>query len=1094
MGASISGNYENIEPLFTVGYWDIKRAVQKSTRQPVCLWVYNYPRIKACERNTNDRHSYMESVIASIRATMKLRHPNILKIFEFSDDMKNLAFASEPIEYQSAINPQFTKDEAIFASKQLAIAMQFLNEECHIGYLTLCPESVFFTKDFTLKLSLFTFAKAARDMNFPIQMRAPWYANSMHIPANYAAPEVINNQTITIRADTFMYGLMVYYLFTNKHAMDATSKETYSPSQIANHLGDLPEEYQDLVKPCFNDVASMRPNFITINNDEAFSSPVCDCFQYLQAVDSKDPKDVYSFLTGLADIVHVFSTRIKRNFFLPIFIKLAVSDSRYGIIIIPMVMKISESLNKEEFFPLILEPLQPVFGKPNNPVLAKVIINTTDYISQFLTPNQYPDFVFPSIFYALASNSQDLIQIGISKLPLVVENLSSTVLADQILPKLAGILPLCQDASIASLNINVIPCFVTKIDNEIIANTINPKVIELWRKNQWESIPADYYKALVSYQLKSEKQMKLVVPMCVEFLQYPKLKAEIQSLYFNLLLKSTMAVMKDRGVSAEVQIPDAVVNDTHQVQVLDNDPFSTRNKSKQAKPAEPEPQNDPFGAPPPSSKPQSSFNDDPFGGSQSQAPPPQQASSFNNDPFGSSQAPPPAKASSFNDDPFGSSQAAPPPAKPQPSFNNFDDDRSDTDPFAQPKKPITQPSSFENDPFSQPKGMPVPSMSVQAPPAKQSSFDDDPFGSSKPSKPQNNDPFGSSHSVSSSQHQSRQSFDSDPFAQPAPKQQTGKADPWNTQPQRPPNNEDKLPDPQIASQNSFVGDPFANLKPAPRPTGISHQPSFVEDPWGAKEPVRTPRRPRKSFDGDPFVAGSPLPSEHTTFSNDPWSIPTVEPLSNSQSSLASDPWGSSQQIQSPYDNDPYTSSHQMKSPYDESDNNDDPYASYQPPKQQEPPKQQNNFDDDPFSKPKPQQAPPAKPQSSFDDDPFSKSKPQQAPPKPQNSFNDDPFSGSRPAAPPPAKPQNTFNDDPFGGSKPAQPPPAKPQNTFNDDPFSGSRPAAPPAKPQNSFASDPFAGNRPMQAPPAAPPKPANEPPAQQSPEVDDGFSGFEFE
>lgn len=1062
MGSGISLNYDNIQTLFTVGYWDIKRAVQKSTKQHVCLWVFDYPKIKAKERNTNDRHNYMENVIASIKAQQKVRHPNILKIFEVSEDMKSLAFSSEPIEFQSANDPCFTRDEAIFASKQLASAMQFLNEDCHTAYLTLSPEAIFFDKQFNLKLCLFTFAKPYKEISQPIQMRAPWTNNTMHIPARYAAPEVIHNQTITVRADSFMYGLIVYYFFTNKHALSATSLETHKPSELQSKFDDIPEEYADLIKLCFNDVASLRPNFIAINNDEAFSSTVCDAFQYLQQIDTKDPKDVYSFLSGLADIVHVFSTRIKQYMFLPIFLRLAQTDARYGIIIIPIVLTISEALEKSEILPMILEPLRPLFEKPSNPMLCKSILNNIDFISSNISPSQYPAFIFPAIFFALGSNSSDLIQLGITKLPIIIENLSSQVLADQILPKIATIIPQCKDAQIATLNINIIEKFVTKLENDIIAVTICPKILELYRKQQWDSIPLDYYKILSQMSLKQDTIMKFIVPMCTEFLQNRGLPANLQGIYFNYMLKSIMIVMKERNISSNVEVPDTFIQQTNEATSPENkDPFGVRLKKVQQQqqqqppkpqnPPEEEPKNnDPFGTTQSQSqKTNSGFGNDPFG-SQSQSSQPQPSktadSGFGSDPFGTSQPQQAKTTSGFGNDPFGSQQQ---PAKPQqpPANSGFGNDLFGT---TQPTKPQPQSSSgFGNDPFgtTQPKkqensGFNFTTSENKPAPSNNDGFN---FADDDETPQNNNDFFGNQN------NQKSNSGIDDPFGnKPQPAKQptaTFSTDAFaSSQPQKKP------------QQNSgFGNDPFGTTPPQkPQDNG------FGNDPFGSQQ-----QKPQQSsgFGNDPF-GQQPKPQQqpqNTGFGNDAFSQPQ-KPQQNS--GFGDDPFGQPQKPQQPsnsgFGNDPFGS--QPQKPQQNSGFGNDPFG--QPQKQSQP--QNNGFGDDMFGSQlqKPQQ------NTGFGNDPFGQQpKPQQ---QPQNSgFGNDAFSQ-------PQKPQQSsrFGDDPFGQPKPQQ----QPSNSgFGNDSFSKPQP-----KPSNGgFDTDVF-GARPQ------PPR-SNDPFGTTQPQQSSGFGNDAF-
>ena len=584
MGNDISSNYTDIKPLFTIGYWDVKKAKHKQTGQKVSLWSFDYPKIKAKERNTNERHQFMENLMVSIKAAQKINHPNVLKIYQYTDSMKQLAFSAEPVKFQIANKPEITKDEAIYASKQLANVMRYLNDELHFAYLSICPETIVFNKSFTLKLALFPFTRLCKDPNLPLEKVIPWEANTLHQMAAYAPPEIVHHMPITMRADTFMYGLFIYYLFTNENMLSATDSSTYRLEEINQKIGNIPEEYADLIKPCLSDAANIRPSFTIINGDEAFSSTVCDVFGYLDTINTKNQKEIFDFLTGLSDIVHVFSSRIKEYYFLPILKNLVLKDFRFGIIVIPIILIICEVMTKEKISKKIMAPLAPVFQKPNNPQLVKIILQNSEFVLNNITPNQLSTYIYPSIFYALNSNNEEITLLAIEKVKLVADQLSGQELQTAVIPEIIKALPNSKDPKIATIILSSIESFIVKTDHDTLIQQLVPAVAALWKKNLWPSLAEEFFNILKELSVKHESLLKFTVPLASEILANKSLDQSIQKHYFDYCINAFLVVMKDRGIATSISSPeisDALSNSyVKEVTVNKEDPFAARTKKK----------------------------------------------------------------------------------------------------------------------------------------------------------------------------------------------------------------------------------------------------------------------------------------------------------------------------------------------------------------------------------------------------------------------------------------------------------------------------------------------------------------------------------
>jgi len=552
IGGDISNNYESVVHKFDFGFWKIHKAVHISSKRKVSLWTIDYPVLKAKERNTKERHRFLEHMINCLKNQQKMDHPNILKIYEFNSSPKSIMFSSDCVKYLINEESKFTKDEAILFSRQLAAAMVNLHENMHIAFLGISPETIVIGKDLSLKLALFFNSAPIKEGNAPLTHPfSPWTPSMYHLAANNISPEILNNVNITKKADVFMYALLIVFFFTEKNAFTAKDKSDYKIESVKSNIHLLPEEFQDLVDSCLSQYPSDRPPFPEILSAPAFSSTVSDVFAYITEIDHKEPKDVFSFFTGLSEILPAFSQRVTQRLFIPLFVKMILKDIRYGIVLIQMIFKVCEELSDKKFLSIVLEPLKSIINNPTNNQVEKLLLSNIEKLSKRIQIEQYDDYVYPLLFNSLQSQSTDISKMAIVKINVFLQFMSADILMNQFIPIIVQFIGISQSSAVVSELLHCIIECQSKVNGDFLATSLIPKLSETWRKNEWVDYAGDIYSFLSRLECSDENISLHVIPYASLILSRTNVNKKTQKELILLVLQNLHRIAEVRQISLE---------------------------------------------------------------------------------------------------------------------------------------------------------------------------------------------------------------------------------------------------------------------------------------------------------------------------------------------------------------------------------------------------------------------------------------------------------------------------------------------------------------------------------------------------------------
>ena len=245
MGSGISGNYENVIPMTTVGFWKVHLATRKESKEEVTLWQLDKEKVHALNRTRKERKKFYEICQHSIKTMKTISHPNFLRIIEA--DESSMAFSAE--RFATALEndlANLSSDEVYYLTEQMITALQFLQVDVKLASLDLEPSSFVITYDLKLKICGLPHASVIFGEEGQTIPRVNWQNSPFWPPIAFSAPEYMLGKPTTGSADVFSFGVLVCTMFKRSNFITATSPEELNQklSKGAIQVEGVPDDLQ----------------------------------------------------------------------------------------------------------------------------------------------------------------------------------------------------------------------------------------------------------------------------------------------------------------------------------------------------------------------------------------------------------------------------------------------------------------------------------------------------------------------------------------------------------------------------------------------------------------------------------------------------------------------------------------------------------------------------------------------------------------------------------------------------------------------------------------------------------------------------------
>lgn len=285
----------------------------------------------------------------------KFKHPNILQLVEpLEEHSKNFIFVTEYVSGslfnlfqdqeasssfgEELLQPNETDSLTIQRGiLQVCQALDFIHNKTSSVHLDIQPKSIFVNGNADWKLSglghLVKLPQGTNVSDYTIPHYDPRIPSFLYIELDFAAPELVLDETISPKSDFFSLGLLIYYLYYGKSYFSCeNSSESYRvqfakfEKKIATLSWDtvfqrVPPTLRFCLPRLMNrDIYSRYDNIVEFLDNDFFKDPLIQTLLFLDDLPTKTIEEKSIFLKGLVELLPKYPLQLLQKKFLPILI------------------------------------------------------------------------------------------------------------------------------------------------------------------------------------------------------------------------------------------------------------------------------------------------------------------------------------------------------------------------------------------------------------------------------------------------------------------------------------------------------------------------------------------------------------------------------------------------------------------------------------------------------------------------------------------------------------------------------------------------------------------------------------------------------
>ncbi|KAL1291256.1 hypothetical protein HN51_059804 [Arachis hypogaea] len=472
----------------------------------VCVWVLDKRALSEARMRAGLTKAAEDSFLDLIRKDaaklVRLRHPGVVHVVQALDESKNaMAMVTEPL-FASVANtlgnlenvPNVPKElrgmemsllEVKHGLLQMAETLDFLHNHAHLVHRAISPENILITLSGAWKLSGFGFAiSASQTHGDSANLHAFHYAEydvedsvlPLQPSLNYTAPELVRSTVPSAgwSSDIFSFGCVAYHLIARKSLFDChnnvkmyTNTLTYLSSDAFSSIpSELVHDLQRMLSP--NE--SSRPTAMDFTGSPFFRTDTrLRALRFLDHMLERDNMQKSEFLKALSDMWKDFDSRVLRYKVLPPL----CAELRNVVIqpmILPMVLTIAESQDKNDFENSTLPALVPVLSSASGETLL-LLVKHSELIINKASQEHLISHVLPMIIRAYDDTDARLQEEVLKKSGSLSKQLDAQLVQQVILPRVHG---LALRTTIAAVRVNAFLCL-----GEMVSRLDKPAVLDV---------------------------------------------------------------------------------------------------------------------------------------------------------------------------------------------------------------------------------------------------------------------------------------------------------------------------------------------------------------------------------------------------------------------------------------------------------------------------------------------------------------------------------------------------------------------------------------------------------------------------------------
>ena len=455
MGSSLFPNYTlEKKPYLVLKYWKIFKGVNKASGENISAFIFE----KKEKDKTNILFCLRKEPETLIRG--KNKHKNFLKVIEsLKEDNDSMGFITEYVNYNLitwANIYQPSKLEIKYIIYQLLSVVIFMHSEYHISHNNLNLDNIFITENNFVKITGFMFTTTLNNNNSNNSNNINLKKNLIEACCDmkYIAPELVLNNEISNSSDSFIIGLISYYLLGEKSNNDLfiltdnsydSYKNTYKNSNIEKKINAFNNDLiKDYLKSLLQNNTEKRKNLSLIQNSKFFVEsednsklvPLC----LLSKMESAEITNNYDLLKLLPNILDLYSIKEKEFLILPNLLYYLKIENLINPIV-PALFLLSETTNNEINFEKKIWPtFKALFNMKKFPAITLYFtLKKVSFLINNLEKSEFNNHCIPLICKALDCGVQKIQDVILEELPKILKNIDKNEFQNKIYNRLVKI-------------------------------------------------------------------------------------------------------------------------------------------------------------------------------------------------------------------------------------------------------------------------------------------------------------------------------------------------------------------------------------------------------------------------------------------------------------------------------------------------------------------------------------------------------------------------------------------------------------------------------------------------------------------------------
>ncbi|KAI4320120.1 hypothetical protein MLD38_033631 [Melastoma candidum] len=461
----------------------------------VCVWLLDKRSLSEARARAGLSKAAEDAFLDIIRAdaahVVRIRHPGVVHVVQALDETKHaMAMVTEPL-FASAANtlgnfenlssvPKELKStemgllEVKHGLLQIAETLDFLHFNARLIHRSISPENVLITSSGAWKLGGFGFTvfvdqAFGKSTNVEAFHYSEYDAEDSVLPLqpslNYTAPELVRSGTSSAgsSSDIFSFGCLAYHLITHKPLFDCHNNvKMYNNTLMylsRESFSDMPSEIVPDLQRMLSANESFRPTALDFTGSPFFRQDTrLRALRFLDHMLERDNMQKSEFLKAFSDMWKDFDSRVLRYKVLPPLCA-ELRNLVMQPMILPMVLTIAESQDKNDFEVSTLPALVPVFSSAAGETLL-LLIKHADLMLNKTNAEQLKYHLLPLLVRAYDDTDAHIQEEALKKSACVAKQLDDSSVKQAILPRIHG---LALKTTVAAVRVNALLCLAELI-------------------------------------------------------------------------------------------------------------------------------------------------------------------------------------------------------------------------------------------------------------------------------------------------------------------------------------------------------------------------------------------------------------------------------------------------------------------------------------------------------------------------------------------------------------------------------------------------------------------------------------------------------